>query len=323
MWPKKKKSEEDSSDPIMARALEHAVNRAVRLPRIVIYALAVVSLLLVVTCSGLGIILDKVTVNTSALRTQSITNCQNNNKFRAAQVQTWEKNYALQASEAKATASLLTELINALANGDPAKIREINSILAKSNTASSNEISTFLKFVKKVDSPKDCTALFAPASDGTSPNAGIDPNMFPQTNAVVRTTYWLENWDGMCLSIPNANVGTRVNETSCPYAHGWWYYTPTGQLSPEGHANVAVADRGGYFVLEPAPTTPAISDLGKEGPGGFFYKEMYFGAGNTYWHSPDCRDCDVTLDSNKGDLANYWAFLGDALKQPGRTTLAE
>jgi hypothetical protein len=102
----------------------------------------------------------QITANTSTLRTQSITNCENNNKFREAQVQTWEKNYALQAQESKATGTLLTQLIATLANGDPNRIRQINAILAQSDKAGASEITTFLNYVREVDAPKNCQALY-------------------------------------------------------------------------------------------------------------------------------------------------------------------
>ena len=108
--------------------------------------------------AGIGYFQNRASSN--GLRQQSITNCENNNKFRAAQVSTWEKNYTLQAQESKSTGTLLTQLIFTLASGDPAKIKQIDTILAKSGTASQAEITTFLNFVKSVDAPKNCQALY-------------------------------------------------------------------------------------------------------------------------------------------------------------------
>lgn len=96
----------------------------------------------------------------ATLRQQSITNCENNDAFRLAQVAVWEKNYVLQAQESTATSVLLAQLITTLARGDPAEIRRINSILAQSGKAGSSEVTAFLAFVKKEDAPKNCQALY-------------------------------------------------------------------------------------------------------------------------------------------------------------------
>jgi Tfp pilus assembly protein PilV len=98
---------------------------------------------------------------TNTLRAQNITNCENNNKFRSAQVATWEKNFALQSSEGKSTAALEQQLIVTLTQGDPTRIAEVKAILVQSSKASAAETSDFLAFVKSVDAPKDCQALYA------------------------------------------------------------------------------------------------------------------------------------------------------------------
>ena len=102
---------------------------------------------------------------TNTLRQQNITNCENNNKFRAAQVATWEQNFQLQAAESKSTGALLNQLIVTLVNHDPKRVKEVESILVQSNAANAREITDFLTFVKAQDAPKNCQALYAaPAS---------------------------------------------------------------------------------------------------------------------------------------------------------------
>jgi hypothetical protein len=99
---------------------------------------------------------------TANLRTQNIENCESNNKFRAAQVATWEKNFALQGAESKATGALLQQLIGTLTSHDPKRIAEVNKILAQSDKDNAAETQQFLIFVKNVDAPKNCQLLYAP-----------------------------------------------------------------------------------------------------------------------------------------------------------------
>jgi hypothetical protein len=97
----------------------------------------------------------------NTLRQQNILNCENNDKFREAQVATWEKYFALQAQENKATSTLLTQLIVTLVNHDPTRVAEVRAILAQSDKDNAAEITQFLNFVKVQDAPKNCQALYA------------------------------------------------------------------------------------------------------------------------------------------------------------------
>jgi hypothetical protein len=96
------------------------------------------------------------------LRSQAVSSCDAGNAFRANAIQTWEKNYALQNQEAKATSGLLTELIAVLGNNDPARIAQINGILAKSDPQKAAEIRTFLAYVAAVNAPRNCGHVYLP-----------------------------------------------------------------------------------------------------------------------------------------------------------------
>ena len=69
-------------------------------------------------------------------------------------------------------------------------------------------------------------------------------------------TIKIKSWDGYCLSISTATVGTRLDQVPCADAHNWWL-TPGYDLYPEGHANVQVGDSGGYLKLKTARTGTA------------------------------------------------------------------
>ena len=128
---------------------------------------SVVAAVLVFVVAGLGYALIQQHQYDVAQKSDSITSCEGNNAFRLAQVETWEKNFALQAQESKATASLLTQLIAVLAQHDPTEISQIDSILKQSAGAQANEISSFLKYVATVDAGRDCRALFSDSPSGS------------------------------------------------------------------------------------------------------------------------------------------------------------
>jgi len=145
-------------------------------------------------------------------------------------------------------------------------------------------------------------ALAALATAGISYDAG-----HAQATTYITWTQ-IKSYDGYCLSIPNANVGTRLDQVPCADAHGWWQ-DANHNLYPEGHANVQVGDSGGFLELKAAGTGTAIyDDGGILGPGGLSYYELFFGVPGTYWHA-NGNGLDVTFDSLSSDLANYWTFI--------------
>lgn len=123
-----------------------------------------------------GYFVSQTRTNADELRQQTITSCQSGNTFRTGQTEIQEKNYALQAQLSKANSSLLAQLITVLANGSPARIKQINSILAQSGKASAAEVKQFLSFVQDVNAPKNCQQAFENDSTGakgtSSPTAG-------------------------------------------------------------------------------------------------------------------------------------------------------
>lgn len=121
---------------------------------------------LIVVVAGVGWTLFRQHSDDVALRNDSISSCSSGNSFRSGQVEIWEKNYALQAAESKATASLLTQLIAVLAQHDPTEIAQIDSILKQSAGDQAAEIASFLKYVSQVDATHDCNALYGAAAGG-------------------------------------------------------------------------------------------------------------------------------------------------------------
>jgi hypothetical protein len=124
------------------------------------------AVLLVAVMAVVGYTLIKQHSEDVALRNDSVTSCTGNNAFREAQVETWEKNYALQAKESASTAGLLNQLIDVLARNNPTEIAQIRVILAKSGTSQQSEITSFLQYVATVDAGRNCAKLFgASAAD--------------------------------------------------------------------------------------------------------------------------------------------------------------
>ena len=120
------------------------------------------------------------------------------------------------------------------------------------------------------------------------------------------------SWDGYCLTIPVANVGTRLEQVPCGDDHLWWYDPDTEDLYPEGHANVQVGDSGGYLELKAAGTgSPLYYDYEKTGTydgESCNFVETNFGVSGTYWHANGDGQ-DVTLDSAYKDDANLWSYV--------------
>lgn len=264
---------------------------------------------LLVVCVALGYVAYQNRQDSAQLKADSISSCESGNATRAQQTQVWEKNYALQASESKATASLLAQLISAVAQGNASVIKQIDTIVAQSSAASAAETQTFLNYVKQVNAPKNCAAEYSNVTS-TPPKANQDVHGEESTTAVTSETAELLSWDGACLTIATAAAGTPVTQTSCAAAHAWTYYS-TGELTPQGHSNVEVGDSGGNFVLKAVPTgTDVYTNSEEAGPGGYDYSQLYFGVGGTYWHANGSGQT-VTFDSTSGDHANYWAILSD------------
>ena len=132
------------------------------------------------------------------------------------------------------------------------------------------------------------------------------------TPAVSYLVVQIRSWDGACLTIPVANVGTRLEQVPCGQDHFWWLNPSTLDLYPEGHANVQVGDSGGYLELKGAGTGTALDeDAVQDGTVNgqtYAFDELSFGVPGTYWHANGSGE-DVTFDSEAGDLANYWALI--------------
>ncbi len=240
----------------------------------------------------------------TALRQQSITNCENNNKFRAAQVSSWVKNYGLQAQEDKATAKLLQQLIAALVNGDSVRVREVNAILAESSAASRAEIREFLHYVSVVDAPKNCQELYAAAT----------PAPAPASSAKAMVLYsepdQLANWNGFCLSSRGDKAGARIYEAPCTSLN-WLYYPALGQLRPAGNTKLAAGFSGGRLELISASDTRHSTVNENDfaaGPDGYMYARLFLlGVRNSYLHAGgDGKNVGLTGRSSRAD---YWVFL--------------
>lgn len=294
VWKRKNKEPEDQ----WTRAIDHAVKKALRFPKVVITVL-------VVFMVATGWVAWQNHQTNIRQAQDSISSCETGNAFRAGQTAIWEKNYALQAQENKATAALLTQLIATLAGNDPAKIAEINSILAKSGKASTSETQQFLDYIKAKDVAHNCQQEFSNVSGNANPS--VPTSSGAKDVSASSQIVHLQSWNGGCLSVSGTSVGSRVIEVACGSDHAWTY-TSAGELYPQGHPNVAVGDSGGSFVLKAVPGTSLHTNSTKSGPSGYLYDQINFNASNTYWHaSGDGKN--VTFDNSSGNLANYWAFL--------------
>lgn len=114
--------------------------------------------------------------------------------------------------------------------------------------------------------------------------------------------------NGLCLTAATAAAGTRITEGDCTHTHEWSYYN-NGQLSLQGHPETALGDSGGIPVLKTTPTTPVDSDATVTGGNGITYYELDLGgaANRLYLHSNGNGGL-VTIDGQKGNLANYYAM---------------
>jgi hypothetical protein len=307
MWKHENVEPDPIEDSPFVRAIDHAVKKALRGPKIIGRILTGVVAALVLCMAVSGYVAWQAHNTAIGLKNDSIASCETGNAFRAGQSSIWEKNYALQAGENKATASLLSQLIATLAGNDPARIAKINTILAESGKASANEIKEFLAYIKTVDVAHNCQQAYANVNGGAkSPNPPKAKEV-AYTTAAPETVH-LQSWNGGCLSVSSTSVGARVIEVACGSDHAWTYVPTTGELYPQGHSNVAVGDSGGNFVLKAAPGTGLHTNNSKAGPNGYIYDQLNFNATDTYWHaSGDGKN--VTFDNTSGDDANYWAFL--------------
>lgn len=114
--------------------------------------------------------------------------------------------------------------------------------------------------------------------------------------------------NGLCLTAASAAAGTRITEGDCGHTHEWSYYN-NGQLSLQGHPETALGDSGGIPVLKAVPTTTVDSDAAVTGGNGITYYELDLGgaANRIYLHS-NGSGAFITIDGERGDLANYYAM---------------
>lgn len=273
----------NSSSPLgklalVAEAQVDKLIRASRWHRVWIAVIASVTVLTLAACVVLGVVAWQAHDTGVALKNDSIASCEQSNAARALDQQVWDS------------------FIQLLLKGNK-------------NSQASAEGAAFEQAVAKAYAPKDCVQAYSNVS-GIPASATQLPGDEERTDAVTSETAELKSWDGACLSIPNANAGTAVDQVSCSSAHAWTYYS-TGQLSPQGHSNVEVGDSGGHFVLKATGSgTDMFTDDLQAGPGGYYYDELYFGVTGTYWHANGAGQV-VTFDNQKGDHANYWVILSD------------
>lgn len=114
--------------------------------------------------------------------------------------------------------------------------------------------------------------------------------------------------NGLCLTAASAAAGTRITEGDCGHTHEWSYYD-NGQLSLQGHPETGLGDSGGVPVLKATPTTTVDSDATVTGGNGFTYYELDLGgAGNRLYLHSNGNGGLITIDGQKGNLANYYAM---------------
>ena len=258
-----------------------------------------VALLIASTCV-LGYNVDQTSVNASGLRQQIIASCVQTNDTNARSVAANNSTKALDKGIWDAFISLLLQ-----GNPNP-KAKAIGAAF---------ETKVALAYAPVKFVPKNCVQTYQNTTgSGASPASGT-----PKADDV-RVTWsvvQLRNWNGACLTIATARVGARISETNCAHAHAWVYGT-NGQLSPQGHTNVAAGDSGGAMVLK-APGTKSLTNGVKLGPSGFTYYRMSFGVRGTYWYAHGAGKY-VTL-SGRSANADYWAFLGNAASSARSATL--
>lgn len=275
----------------MMDAVEHSVRamqNSLKWKALQIRIAGVAIALLIAACSLLGVVAVQANntarttnANSAALKADAIVQCEQSNTTRMLDKQVW------------------TAFIQLLLTGNTSK------------TAAS-EGAAFEQQVAIAYAPKDCANAYANVS-GASAQPAADPGV--NTDAVTSETEHLRSYTtgngALCLSIAGTAVaGTAVDSVPCGHDHAWTYYS-TGELSPQGHPQVAVGDSGGKFVLKSAGTATDVHNGGyrANGPGGYGYYQLDFNNSKTYWHD-NASGQAVTFDSENGDLANYWAFLG-------------
>lgn len=159
------------------------------------------------------------------------------------------------------------------------------------------------------------TALTAAPTSSVSAVAAAPPGLtFTVDNLTGIHTKPLALTNGLCMYVPNANPGTHVYLGNCSNTNQWSYFS-SGQLSPEGHDNVGVADSGGEPVLKAEPTTVIDSDSVKIGNTGYSYFELLMtgklgSLPHNYLHNNGNGNA-IGGDNEMGDLANYYALNAD------------
>jgi hypothetical protein len=165
MWFRRKPTEVNSN-PMIA-AVEYAVTKAVRLPKIVIGILAVVLALLIPVTVYTA---DQAIYHplTNRVIQQDINSCIAGNAYRASLTTAWQDYQQLQGQEAKDTAGQLVSLIYALSNGNAAEIANINKILASSGKTDAVDQAAFLKKVEAINTPRNCQTAYGAQADNGS-----------------------------------------------------------------------------------------------------------------------------------------------------------
>jgi hypothetical protein len=142
--------------------------------------------------------------------------------------------------------------------------------------------------------------------------SGHASTLRPADNTGGFTQFQIISWDGGCMAIPVANVGTRLTEVTCGTSHDlWWSYNSgasAGQLSPAGHPGLSVGDAGGLLELRTAPSTAITYDDIMLG----YIRPCFAASGGgcvngTYWHANQIGNFP-TLISNGNSNADYWRF---------------
>lgn len=290
-----------------AAASEESANRAEKSAKRWKKLTIVLTLFVVLTLALCGIGVN-LWVNqrdtTNQLRQQIIASCQANNHQKA------DLDKALAAEigvSSSITETAIAQLITVLEGKHPtSKVMALAKALENQIREQVHEVQVqYKQTLDKTNKPRNCASSFRNTiGNGADPTAG---NPKADNMAVTWSVVQLKNWNGACLTVVNANRGTRVSQASCAHAHDWVYGT-NGQLSPQGHMNVAVGDSGGRMVLK-APGTKSLANDVKRGPSGFTYDRMSFGVHGTYWHGNGAGKNVSLVAANSN--ADYWAFLGN------------
>jgi hypothetical protein len=220
---------------------------------------------------------------TNQLRSQAITSCENGNQVRAADVQIWN------------------EFISILLQGNK-------------NPQAAALGRQFEAYIAQKEMPRNCQQAYPANSNAANPSS-LPPNV--STAASEPEIVQLRNWNGQCLTVVNANNGTRVTVVACGKAHDWWYYPEAsngGTFRPEGHASVAIGDHGGYAALVPVSSygSEIHTDGAKGGPGGYNYQRLYIAPLGSHGrlHANGVNGATVSIQTPISN-ADFYALLGN------------